>query len=294
MTGVRIALDTGIVIVATAGDHAAQVRGGPVSVAHGLSQALGRDHVVATARTRASAGGFVSMQALAAPLQPEHCRDQQLFEVTEIRRGRSRWQLRAETQLSPFIGREMQLQILNKAWHDASDGEGQTVFVVGEPGLGKSRVTHEFVGAIPHDEAENLEVGALETDLRNGFVVIRKVLQALFGVGDTEAPAAAIEKLLAAQRAHGFDERLIDPIMAIMELPVRDAGWAAISGQERSRRMQEAAVGLLLFLGRMKPVVLLVEDLQWLDAESEAILVRLAQAVPTCPLPADPDLPAGI
>src|SRR6185436_3659227 len=57
--------------------------------------------------------------------------------------------------------------------------------------------------------------------------------------------------------------------------------WATISGQERTRRMQEAAVGLLLFLGRMKPVVLLVEDLQWLDAESEAILVRLAQAVPT-------------
>ena len=66
-----------------------------------------------------------------------------------------------------------------------------------------------------------------------------------------------------------------------MELPVRDPGWATISGQERSRRMQEAAVGLLLFLGRMKPVVLLVEDLQWIDAESEAVLVRLAQAVPT-------------
>ena len=252
-----------------------------MSVAHTLSQALGRDLVVATARTRASAGGFVSMQALAAPLLSEYPKDQRLFEVTEIRRGRSRWQLRAETQLSPFIGREMQLQILNKAWHDASDGEGQTVFVVGDPGLGKSRVTHEFVGAIPHDDAENLEVGALETDLRSGFVVIRKVLQALFGVGDTEAPAIAIEKVLAARSAQGFDERLLDPIMAIMELPVQDPSWAIISGQERSRRMQEAAVGLLLFLGRMKPVVLLVEDLHWIDAESEAVLVRLAQAVPT-------------
>ncbi|TIT42410.1 MAG: hypothetical protein E5W72_27010, partial [Mesorhizobium sp.] len=96
--------------------------------------------------------------------------------------------MRAETQLSPFVGREMQLQILNKAWHDVFDGEGQTVFVVGDPGHGKSRVTHKFVGAIPHDDAENLEVGALETDLRSGFVVIRKLLQTVFGVGDTEAP----------------------------------------------------------------------------------------------------------
>ena len=279
MPGVRSALDTGIVIVGPARDQASEVRGGPVSVAHTLSQALRPDLVVATARTRASAGGFVSMQALAAPLLSEYPKDQRLFEVIEIRRGRSRWQLRAETQLSPFVGREMQLQILNKAWHDASDGEGQTVFVIGDPGLGKSRVTHEFVGAIPHGEAENLEVGALETDLRSGFVVIRKVLQALFGVGDTEAPSVAMEKVLAARSAQGFDERLLDPIMAIMELPVLDTGWAAISGQERSRRMQEAAVGLLLFLGRTKPVVLLVEDLQWIDAESEAVMVRLAQVV---------------
>ena len=69
MTGVRIALDTGIVIVGPArSTSAVEVRGGPVSVAHALSQALRRDLVVATARTRASAGGFVSMQALAPPL----------------------------------------------------------------------------------------------------------------------------------------------------------------------------------------------------------------------------------
>ncbi len=281
ITGFHVVLDTGIVIVGPARDQTVDVRGGPVSVAHALIQVLPGDLVVATARTRASAGGFVSMQPLMAPLVSEYTKAQQFFKVAEIRRGSSRWQLRADTQLSPFIGRELQLQMLNKAWHDASDGEGQTVFVVGDPGLGKSRLTHEFVGAIPHDEAENLEVGALETDLRSGFVVIRKVLQALFGVGDTEAPAAAIEKVLGARSSYGFDERLLAPIMATMELPVSEPSWAAISSQERSRRMQEAAVGLLLFLGRIKPVVLLVEDLQWIDAESEAVLARLAQAVPT-------------
>ena len=282
MTGVRVALDSGVVIVSPSRDSAVgqtEVRGGPVTVAHTLSQALRRDLVVATARTRASAGGFVGMRTLAAPAMSGHPKDQRLYEVTEIKRGRSRWQLRADTQLSPFIGREMQLQMLNKAWHDACDGEGQVVFITGDPGLGKSRVTHEFVGAIPHDEADNLEVGALETDLRSGFVVIRKILQGLFGIGDTEAPAAATEKVLAARNTQGFDERLLDPIMAIMELPVQHPDWATISGQERSRRMHEAAVGFLLFLGRVKPVVLLVEDLQWIDAESEAVLGRLAQAV---------------
>src|SRR5262249_3423556 len=96
MAGTRIALDTGVVIVGSARDQATDVRGGPVSVAHALSQALERDLVVATAKTRASAGGFVSMQQLAAPLVSGFAKGQQLFEVTEIRRGRSRWQLRAD------------------------------------------------------------------------------------------------------------------------------------------------------------------------------------------------------
>ena len=278
-----------------AGDQAAEVRGGPVSVAHGLSQAL---------RPRSSSW---------RPPGPRHrpaassacrrwrrrcCRntpkDQQLFEVIEIRRGRSRWQLRAETQLSPFIGREMQLQILNKAWHDASDGEGQTVFVVGDPGLGKSRVTHEFVGAIPHDEAENLEVGALETDLRSGFVVIRKVLQALFGVGDTEAPAAAIEKVLAAQTRAGLRRTA----------PRSDHGdhGAARSGSGLGGHFRPGAVpphaggrGRASALSRPHEARRSAGRRPAMDGRRE----RGDPGAPGagsahCPLPAHPDLPAGI
>lgn len=273
-----VALDTGTVIVGPPRDQSPDVRGGPVSGAHTLCQSMHDDVVVATSRTRSAAGGFVDMREFASPA------GQQLFEVREIRHGRSRWQLRADTQLSPFIGREVQLHVLNKAWHDASTGEGQTVFLIGDPGLGKSRVTHEFIGAIPQANVENLEAGALETDLRSGFVVIRKVLQALFGVGDAEAPVSAAEKVLAAWATQGLDERLLAPIMATLELPVADPNWAAISGRERSQRMQDAVVALLLFLGRARPVVLLVEDLHWIDAESEAILARLAQVAPTAHL----------
>ena len=248
---------------------------------HTLSQALREGLVIATARTHASAGGFVKMREfMAPPPLSEQATNERLYEVTEVKRGRSGWQLRAETQLSPFIGREIQLQILNKAWHDASSGDGQTVFVIGDPGIGKSRLTHEFVGAIPHHEIETLEVGALEQDLRSGFAVVRKMLQGLLGLGDTEAPALAIEKVRAARDAHGFDQRLVDPVMAILGLPGQDPGWAVLSGQERSRRMQDAAVGLVLFFGSAKPLVILVEDLHWIDPESEKVLIRLAEALP--------------
>jgi pimeloyl-ACP methyl ester carboxylesterase/class 3 adenylate cyclase/tetratricopeptide (TPR) repeat protein len=283
MTRVRIALDTGIVILSSAKGPTPgemEVRGGPVPVAHTLSQGSPHDLVVATERTRLSAGGFVSMRMLAPHAVSGFSKDQQLYHVIGINRGCSRWHLRAEGQLSPFIGREMQMQMLNKAWHDARDGEGQTVIVFGDPGLGKSRVTHEFVGAIPRSEAENLEAGALETDLRSGFVVIRKVLHGLFGVGDTEALAVAAEKVEAAWSLRSLDPRLLVPTLALMELPVADPQWMAMPGQERSRRMEEAAVALLLSVARTKPVVLLVEDLHWIDPESEAILARLAQAVP--------------
>ncbi len=274
-----IALDTGNVIVSTA-PESAEVRGGPVSAAYAINQSLRRDFAIATGRAQAAADGFVTMRKLTSLAVPGYPKDQALYEVMQINRGRSRWQLRAERQLSPFVGREMQLQLLNKAWHDTCNGEGQTVMIIGDPGLGKSRMTHEFVGAIPADEVENLEGGALEQDLRSGFVVIRKVLQGLFGISDTEAPPAAVEKLLAAFSGRGFEQRLLDPILAVMELPTREPLWTTLAGPERSRRMQEATVALLMSLSWTKPVVLLVEDLHWIDHESEAILTRLAQAVP--------------
>jgi pimeloyl-ACP methyl ester carboxylesterase/DNA-binding SARP family transcriptional activator/tetratricopeptide (TPR) repeat protein len=279
--GIRIALDTGLVLIGPTRDSTLgrmEIRGGPVSVAHTLSQSLGRDLVIATERTRSSAGGFVGMCALSPLTETERSREQRLYEVKEIKRGRSRWHLRAEGQLSPFVGREMQLEILNKAWHDTLDGEHQTLVVIGNPGVGKSRLVHEFVGAIPESEAENLEAGALETDLRSGFVVIRKVLQGLLGISDAEAITETLEKVEAAWNTRKLDPRLLVPILAILGLPVSDSLWTAVPGKERLRRMQEAAVAVLLSAGQAKPVVLLIEDLHWADPESEAILVRLAEA----------------
>ena len=278
----QIALDTGVVIVGPArvgGRDAVEVRGAPVTTASAVAQALRRDTVAATERTRQSTGGFAAMELLAPHAAPGMSGDQRLYQVNEIKRGRSRWHLRAERQLSPFIGRDMQFQLLNQAWRELRDGEGQTVFVVADPGLGKSRVTHEFVGAIPDDEAECLEAGALETDLRAGLVMIRRLLQGLFDIDDADPASVAAEKVIAAQARRGFDERLLDPVLAAMDLPARDPLWTAISPSERSRRLREGVVALLLSLAAFKPIVLLIEDLHWIDLESEAIVVRLSEAL---------------
>ncbi|MBS3647302.1 alpha/beta fold hydrolase [Pseudaminobacter sp. 19-2017] len=278
----RIALDTGVVIVGPArvGSRGGiEVRGAPVINAGTIARALRVGRITATERTRQSAGGFAAMQALAPDATSGMLGDQRLYQVNAIRRALSRWHLRAERQLSPFIGRDMQLQLLNRAWHEARDGEGQTVFVFGDPGVGKSRVTHEFVGAIPDDEAECLEAGALETDLGTGLLVIRRLLQGLFGIDDADGAAVATEKVLMAHTGRGLDERLIDPVLAAMDLPVRDPLWAAISAPERARRIREGVVAQLLSLAAFRPIVLLVEDLHWIDTESAVILARLAEAL---------------
>jgi pimeloyl-ACP methyl ester carboxylesterase/class 3 adenylate cyclase/tetratricopeptide (TPR) repeat protein len=278
----RIALDTGVVIVGPArvGSRVGiEVRGAPVTNAGAIARALREDGVAATERTRQSAGGFAAMEVLTPDATSALLGDQRLYQVSEIKRALSRWHLRAERQLSPFIGRDMQFQLLNRAWREGRNGEGQTVFVVGDPGVGKSRVTHEFVGAIPDDEAECLEAGTLETDLRAGLSVIRRLLQGLFGIDDADGASVATEKVMAAYARRGLDDRLLDPILAAMDLPERDPLWAAFSAPERARRIREGVVALLLSLAASRPIVLLIEDLHWIDAESEAILARLAEAL---------------
>lgn len=280
---VRIALDTGVVIVGssrTPSPGTTEVRGGPVATAQKLSQVLRRSIVAATERTWNAVGGAVAMSALAPGATAGFARDQRLFQVQEMVSGQSLRAPRSGQRPSRFVGREAALRMLEGAWQQARAGDGQTVLVVAEAGLGKSRMMREFLASLPASEMECFEGAALETSLRTGFLVVRSLLRNLFGIEESDAEMVAVRKVEHAQRERGLDERLVDPLLAVLELPVTDPGWKAVPAAEQSRRMREVVVALLAALAATRPLVVLIEDIHWIDPESEAILARAAEAIP--------------
>jgi AAA ATPase domain len=166
---------------------------------------------VATARTREATGGFLIMEPLdaSADLSPE--REQQVYRVVGENQALSRWQLRAGHSLIPLIGREAELRAICQAWQRAQRGQGQVVGLVAGPGLGKSRLAHEFVARQQDKGVVVLESGALAADSNASFIVLKRLLHSLLGVG-TGAPAEAIAaKLTIRPRDRGADARLIAP-----------------------------------------------------------------------------------
>jgi hypothetical protein len=239
---------------------------------------------VATARTREATGGFLIMEPLDAPadLFPES--EQQVYRVAGENQALSRWQLRPGQRLTPLIGREAELRTICQAWHRAQQGQGQVVGLVAGPGLGKSRLAHEFVARQQDNGAVVLESGAMEADSNASFIVLKRLLHSLLSVA-TGTPAEAVAaKLTIRLRERGADARVLSPLLFVLDLPIEDREWIVLSAADRARRARDATAVLLSLEAQQEPIVVLIEDLHWVDPESEAAITRIVASISHQPI----------
>jgi pimeloyl-ACP methyl ester carboxylesterase/DNA-binding SARP family transcriptional activator len=278
----RAGIDTGEVLLRRRPDDPRsplEVVGAPPRAAAQLMRALRRAVIAATARARQAAGGYVSMERM-PPEEFIHASPAgHAYELLGENTALSRWHLRANQGLTTLVGRQVELDLLRQAWQRVREGTGHMVGVVGEPGVGKSRLTHEFL-ALPEVVGFTvLECGGMELDASVSYHVIRKLLRALCGIGDVENPAEALERLEKKVAEHGLDARLVPPLAFVLDLQTGDAEWPGLDGSERRRRVRAAVRALLAAESRRKPVALLVEDLHWADSESVSVVRKIAESI---------------
>ena len=152
------------------------------------------------------------------------------------------------------------------------------------PGIGKSRLAHEFLASQKDNRVTVLESGALEADSNVSFVVLKKLLRNLLGIGLGEPPDAAAAKLAARLQERGADARVVSPLLFVLDLPIEDREWAVLSAADRARRARDATAVLLSLEAQQQPVAVLIEDLHWLDPESEAAIERIAASISYQPI----------
>jgi class 3 adenylate cyclase/tetratricopeptide (TPR) repeat protein len=218
--------------------------------------------------------GAVPIKGLAAPVA--------VYELKGMTTPRSRLQVAAARGLTPFVGRHSELRILADAQSRAAAGRGQVVAVVGEPGVGKSRLLWEFLRAGRLDGWLVLEAGGLPYGKHTSYQPIVALLRAYFGLVSTE-PVTARERISAALGPQAAAE-FVAPLMAILDLPVQDDRWAKLTEDQRRRRTLEAVKYLVSRRSHETPVCLCVEDLHWIDAETQAVLDGLVDTAPSCRL----------
>jgi class 3 adenylate cyclase/tetratricopeptide (TPR) repeat protein len=284
----RIGINTGPVVVGKIGDDLRMdytAVGDTTNLAARLQQMAQPGKVVISAATHQHVAGFFETRDLGElPVKgrtPVHA-----FEVLQPRRSRSRFDVTVERGLTPLVGRERELATLRERFREVKAGQGQVVGIAGEAGIGKSRLVLEFRRALAQaSEAVTwLEGHCISFGQASPFLPLIEQLRENFQIDELDGEPEIIAKVEQGMRRMGELEAYISAIRYLLSVDPGDPALAAMEGAARRRHLFAALRALSIRGARRRPLVLVVEDLHWIDTSSEEFLNALLDAVAGVPL----------
>jgi len=203
-----------------------------------------------------------------------------VYELTGAGPVRTRLQAAVRRGLTLFVGRDAELQQLYRAQELAGGGRGQIAALVGDAGVGKSRLVYELSHSHRLRGWLVLESTSISYGKATSYLPVIDLLKAYFKIEDSndlrEIREKVIGKLLALDRSL---EAMLPPLLALLDTPVEDPAWAAIDARQRRQHTLDAVRRLVLCEARQQPVLLILEDLHWIDSETQALLDNLVDSI---------------
>ncbi|HET8577239.1 MAG TPA: adenylate/guanylate cyclase domain-containing protein [Methylomirabilota bacterium] len=280
---IRVGLNSGEVVVRALGsdlrmDYTAV--GQTTHLAARMEQLASPGSVLLTPSTLALVEGYIAVKPL-GPVPVKGLADPvDVYEVTGADRARTRLQATARRGLTRFVGRDAELEQLRRAQQLVGSGHGQVVAIVGEAGVGKSRLLHEFTHSHRLQGWLTLESASVSYGRATTYLPVIELLKSYLKIQDRddlrEIREKVTGKLLALDPAL---EPALPALLALLGLPVDDPSWQALDPPRRRERTLDAVRRLLLREAREQPLLLIVEDLHWIDSETQALLDGLVESL---------------
>jgi class 3 adenylate cyclase len=280
---VRMGLNSGEVVVGAIGEDLGMeytALGHTVGLAQRMEQLAAADKAYLSEHTASLVEGYFSLSDLGEFQVKGASGPLRVHELTGVGAAHGRLDVARARGFSRFVGRDEELRILENALEQAFAGQGQVIGIVGEPGVGKSRLCHEFA---ERRRAKGIPIYHLAGQAHAKSVPLLPVLQllrAFFEIGERDSDRTAREriagKLLLLDESFAEDLPLIFDFLAVPD-PLRPP--PRIDPEARQRRL----LGLMKRLSRAEsarePGVAMFEDLHWLDPASEVFLANHVEAV---------------
>jgi class 3 adenylate cyclase len=284
----RIGIHTGPVVVGDLGRGArgeAMALGETVNMAARLQTVAAPDAVVISAATRRLVRGIFVLEDLGPQRLKGIAEPVVAYRVLQPTGVRSRLDLGQGT-LTPFVGRELELGVLLDRWERVEDREGQTVLVVADPGVGKSRLIYQLRERLADEPHTWLECRCSPYTEQSALQPVIELLQQGLSFQPVDTAEEKIGKLERALRFAGLLLPETVPLFAeLLSVPLTAAYQPVqMSAEVKRRKTLEALVAWILALGEVQPVMVLVEDLHWCDPSSLELLGQLIEQAPTARL----------
>ena len=281
---VRVGIHTGPVVVGEMGGAASRemlAMGDTTNVAARIQGEAARDTVVLSSATLRLVAGIFVIEELGARLL-KGAREVQLHRALRPSGMRSRLDVAAATGLTPLVGRDQELGLLSDRFAQVTEGRGQAVLVSGEPGIGKSRLVQAFRERIAESAHTWLECRFSPYTQDSALFPVLELQRQVLGLGVEVPTEMRVERLEAGLARAGFDLVEALPLMAAFHgLPVPGRyEEPVLSPEGRRKKTLGFLVEWLLRLGRLQPLVLLMEDLHWVDASTAELLGQTLEQMP--------------
>jgi class 3 adenylate cyclase/tetratricopeptide (TPR) repeat protein len=284
----RVGLNSGEVVVRAIGndlhmDYSAV--GQHTHLAARMEQLAAPGTILLTAATwrlveglvRVNALGPVPVKGLTAPMEA--------FELVGVTALQRRFQAAAVRGLTRFVGRQLELAALHQALVQAGAGHGQVAALIGEAGVGKSRLAYEFVHAPQTQGWRVLESASVSYGKATPYFPVIDLLRRYCHVEDTD-DARTIRAKVTGQ-VLTLDEALQDTIpalLSLLEVLPDDSPFGQLDPPQRRQRTLHGLKRVLLRESQVQPLLLVFEDLHWIDAETQTLLESLVESLPTAQL----------
>jgi class 3 adenylate cyclase len=280
---VRVGVNSGEVVVRSITTGEGHVEYTPIGHSTNLASRLqtlaAPGSIAISEAVRRLVEGYFSLKALGAARVKGVSEPVNVYEVTGLGPLRTRLQRAVGRGLTKFVGREAELAQMRRALELAREGHGQIVAAMGEPGVGKSRLFFEFK-AVAQSGCLVLEAYSVSHGKASAYLPVIELLREYFRITAEDDSRLLREKVIG--KVLGLDRALEDTlpyVFGLLGIQEGDDPLAQMDAQIRRRRTQEALKRILLRESLNQPLIVVFEDLHWIDAETQAQLNLLADSI---------------
>lgn len=279
---VRVGINSGLVVVGAIGDDLRvdyTAFGDTTVLAARLQAAAEPGAVLVSQRTAESVRGYFELEEVT----PVKVKERTVRPLRVRGLGARTARIAVEDELSPFTGRDRELAELRRVLEITASGEGQAVGLAGDPGLGKSRLAWEF-RRLAEPGADMLEGRCLSYGTGIAYLPLFDLVRNACGIAVNESPDRAASKIELKIKALELDVSQAHYLQHAFGMTTAHPGLAELSPQAIRARTFEALRCLLVAQATRRPLVVLIEDLHWIDQTSEDFLAEFADELPSVPI----------
>ena len=273
---IRIGLNSGPVVVGSIGDDLRMdytAVGDTTNLASRLESLARPGTVLISKNTNRLVKDYFDLNPLGKLDVKGKDEAQEVFELIKAGGAATRLEAAAARGLTKFVGRKNAMAALMEAYEKARNGTGQVVGVMGEAGVGKSRLLFEFKSRLPEGEFEYFEGRCIHFGGAMPYLPILDIVRAYFEIGEGERETVIRKRV--TEKIVRLDEKprgTLPPIQDLLSLKVEDDAYLALEPKRKKEKVFEALRDLLVRGSQEHPLILAIEDLHWIDKTSEEFL----------------------